>query len=163
MRSQRGTGVLRDVRPVRGAINGLQPAVPHVCHDLRHDFLGLAQNEVLDFRERLVAGGEQRPAGDDGFLQRRAPRHDFVDGFLLHDHRAEQHVIRPAQIFVLEPFHIQVHQLEFPFRRQHRGHRQQAQRRHGRLAGNEPHGVLETPKRVGRPRTDEKYFHECDC
>ena len=143
---------LGDVRPACGAINRLQPAAPHVCHDLRHHFLGLAQDEVLDFRERLVAGGEQRPARNDGLFQRRAPRHDFADGFLLHDHRADHHVIRPAQVFVLEPLHVQVHQLELPFRRQHRGHRQQAQRRHGRLAGNKTDGVFETPKRVRRPR-----------
>ncbi len=30
-----------DFRPVRAAINGLQPAAPHVGHDLRHHFLGL--------------------------------------------------------------------------------------------------------------------------
>ena len=43
--------------------------------------------------------------------------------------------------------------------RQHRGHREQAQRRDGRLLGNEPQGVLETPERVGRSRADQKYFH----
>ena len=91
-------GRVRDVRPVRGAINGLQSSALHVGHDLRHEFLGLAQDEMPDFRERLMAGGEQRPARDDGFLQGRAPGDDFADGFLLHEHRADQHVIRPAQI-----------------------------------------------------------------
>ena len=43
--------------------------------------------------------------------------------------------------------------------RQHRRHRQQSQRRHGRLSGNETHGMFETPKRVGRPRADKEYFH----
>ena len=67
-----------DVRPAGGAINRLQPAAPHVRHDLRHHFLGLAENEVLNLRERFVAGGKQRPAGDDGFLQGRAARNDFT-------------------------------------------------------------------------------------
>ena len=159
MRSQRGAGCLGDFRPVRAAINGLQPAAPQVGHDLWHHFLGLAQNEVLNLRERFMAGGEQRPARNDGFIQCRAPRHDFADGFLLHDHGAQQHIIRPAQVFILEPLHVQVHQLELPLRRQHRGHRQQSQRRHGRLSGNETHGMFETPKRVGRPRADKEYFH----
>ena len=159
MRSQRGTGVCVMSGRCGALINGLQPSALQVGHDLRHDFLGLAENEVPDFRERLVAGGEQRPAGDDGFSQRRATRHDFAHGILLHDHRAQQNIIRPAQVFVLEPFHVQVHQLEFPFRRQHGGHRQQTQRRHGGLAGNKADGVFETPKRVRRPGADEQNIH----
>ncbi len=150
---------LGDFRTVRAAINGLQPATPQVFHDLWHHFLGLAQNEVLNLRECFMPGGEQRSACDDGLLQGRAPRHDFVHRILLHQHRAQQHIIRPAQVFILEPLHVQVHQLELPLRRQHRGHRQQSQRRHGRLSGNEAHSVLETPERVGRSRADEKYFH----
>ena len=133
MRSQRGTGVSGDFRPVRAAVNRLQPAAPHVFHDLRHDFLGLAENEVLNLRERLVAGGEQRAAGNDGFTECRAPRRDFTHRFLLHDHGADQHVIRPAQVLVLEPLDVHVHQLEFPLRREHGGHRQQAQRRQDAL------------------------------
>ena len=149
----------REVGPMRGAINRLQLSTAHIGHHLRHQFFGFTEHEMLNFRKRLVAGGEQRPAGNHRFLKGRATCHNFAHRFLMHDHRTQQNKIGAAQVFVLELFHVQIHELEFPFRRQHGGHGQQAERGHGSFARNKADGMFETPKRVGRPGTDEQNFH----
>ena len=41
-------GRLRQVRPARRLVDVLQAVVAQVFHDLRHDFLGLTENEMLN-------------------------------------------------------------------------------------------------------------------
>jgi len=86
--------------PIRTAINRLQPRRLHVLHDLRHDFLGFTQNEVLDFREFLVAGSEQWPPAMTVLLSAAQRATISWDGILLHDHGAQQHKIRPESLYL---------------------------------------------------------------
>ena len=133
--------------------------VAQVFDHLRHGLLGLAENEMLNLREGLVSGGEERSAGDDRFALGQAAGHDVAHRLLVDDHGADQDIIGPAQVRVLEPFDVHVHQAQVPIRRQHGGHGEQAQRREGGALGHEPQHVFETPERVGRLRADEKDLH----
>gem|GEM_PF-5701657 len=126
---------------------------------MRHDFLGLAENEMGNFRESLVSGGEQWAARDQDFAGGAAAPHDFAHRLLMHDHRAEQDVIGPAEVGLVEAIDIQVDELEFPGAGEHGRDREQAEGREGRFFGDEPQNMLEAPERVWSLRTNEQDLH----
>ena len=150
----------RDVGPTRRRVGVTECPAAHVFDDLRHEFFGFAQHEMVDVREGRMAGREERSAGNDRFAEAAATVHDVCDRFLVHDHGAEHHVIGPAQIIVCQTAYVQVHQLELPVGGQRRGHRQQAQRRKGRAFRDETQHMLEAPERVGRRRTKQQDIHD---
>ena len=72
---------------------------------------------------------------------------------------ADHHEVRPAQIGVLEPLDVQVHEPQIPIAREHGGDGEQAQWRERGPLGNEAQYMFETPERIRRLRTDEENIH----
>ena len=64
----------------------------------------------------------------------------------MHDHGAEHHIIRPAQVIVGQRFHVQVHQLEAPLGGQQRRHRQQSEGWKSCAFRDETQYMLEAPE-----------------
>jgi hypothetical protein len=144
-----------NVRPVGSGVPRFEGARAHVGDQLRHDILGFAQHKMLNRREGLVPGREERTAGDERFAKGGAPRDDFLHGLLMDNHRAEHDIIGPAQIAVFEALEVQVHQLELPIGGQHGSDGEQTERRESRALGDTAQDMLETPERVWAWRIDQ--------
>ena len=114
---------------------------------------------MVNARKLRVFAGEQGPAGDDGLPGRATARDQRLRRAPLHDHRADEHQIRPVEIPVPQLAGIQVHQALFPRRRKHRRHRQQSQRGQRRPLADEFQRVLETPERIRKFRIEQQDSH----
>ncbi len=112
-----------------------------------------------DLGEIRMAGGEERATGDDGPAERSAACRDLVRRILVHDHAAQEHIIRPANVGVAERLHVEIHQAQLPTRRQHRRDRQQAERRKRGFLRDEPKHVMKAPEALRAARIDQKNVH----
>jgi hypothetical protein len=88
----------------------------------------------------------------DRLARRPATRDQLVRRIPLGDHPADEHHVGPSQVFRAQRPHVHIHQALRPRFRQHRGHRQQAQRRERGSFVDEFQGVLETPECVRKLR-----------
>jgi len=55
----------------RGGVGLAESPAPHVFDELRHEFFGFAQHEMVDVREGRMAGREERSPAMTGLHKRR--------------------------------------------------------------------------------------------
>jgi hypothetical protein len=112
---------------------------------LRQSDFPFPQQQMVDLGEIVMAGGEQRTAGDRFHPQSPATINYHLRRLALDGHGTDETEIGPVQIAVGKGEHVHVDQSLVPGPRQHRRDSHQTQRREACLPADELHGFPETP------------------
>jgi len=134
-------------------------ALGEVRQEGRQGGLYLAQQQVVGRGQFFRAAAGVRTAHDNGHGHAVASGHDLLHGLALDQHGGYEHHVGPPHVLGLEGIHIHVHQTQFGRVRQHGGHGDQAQGRHGAAFAQQPQCISKAPVRFGRyRRVNQQYF-----
>src|SRR4030042_3450912 len=121
--------------------------------------LPLIEDQVGHLVELIVPAGEERSSGDRFHAELPASPHDHLRGFLLNVHCANENIVRPQDVAVLQRRYVHIDELLVPFAGKHRRDRQQAKRRRTRLLREEFQRIAETPKCFRLSWIHQQNFH----
>ncbi len=152
----RGQG---EVGKAAGLVERLDAVRLHVGHEVAGEFLGLPHHDMVHAEGVRGLGGEQRPAADDGLARGMNALHQRGHGVPVDQHRADQHVVGPADVVVREIAGVGVDEAQIPLRRQHPGNGEQTQRRIRGALAHEPQGVTQGPEGFRCTRFHEEDLH----
>jgi hypothetical protein len=138
-------------------VDFLGAAVFQVLEKRRQREFGLVENQMIHFPELIRFRGEKRSAGNDFQPSRLAAVDDVFRGLPLNGHSSDEGHIRPSEIVLREPVHVDIHKPLVKFFRQHGRDGEQAQRGVGRFLPDKFQRVFEAPKRVRKSRVDQQY------
>ena len=150
---------LAQVREFRGRVDVPRDAAREVVQKPGQCGLGFVEHEMVDVREPGLLDGEQRSACHDRLAGGAAARDELRRRVALRDHCADQHDVRPREILLPERTHVHINQAFLPFRGEHRGDGEEAQRGQRGAFADEFQGVLETPECVRELRVEQQGFH----
>ena len=115
---------------------------------------------MVHFIELMMAGGKQRPPGNDLRPEGLALLDHLSYGFLLDRHASEEHIVGLRNIVIVQSFNVHIDEFLVPIPGKHRSDREQAEGRETRLLGDELQSMFEAPEGFGEDRIDEENLHD---
>ena len=147
------------VRPFMGGVEAACLPPVQIIHERLKRDLGLVEHKMVHIPELLMTRGEQGTSCNDLHAERFASVDHGPGGLPLDRHGAQEDIIRPQEISVLQGFHVHVDKLLVPCGREHGSHGQEAQGRKGRFFGNKLQGIFKAPEGIGVLGIHEKDLH----